>query len=632
MTKPIFFDPTGRRARRTFAIALAAVAAMVAAMVALALALTTSRGHAPIRFAEDADRPVAIAAAVPAVAPGAWLPVATTPTDRAPRQVFAFYMPWDEPSRRALADRLSEIDWVVPGLATIAGPDRVMTYDADPTLHAILAKAPTRPRVMPMVQNAAPDGHWDGTGTAKLLADPAARRRFADALTRMVTRERGAGVMLDLENLPRSAHANYRRFLAALRTRFAGRGWTVALAVPVADPDWDLAAYAAVADRLFVMAYDEHWMGGEAGPIASQPWFMRVVADAVRAIGRDKAVVALGNYAYDWSGGRTEPLTIADAWSRAARAQTMPVFDAGSGTMHFAYREHGRAHQVWMLDAVSAMNQLRVLDQLGVRSTALWRLGSEDPGFWSALRGDAAGVQRLPPMPGVLVAGAGEIMRLDAEARAGARTFGAGRDGMIRAARYDRLPTPDRVQRTGAHRRLVALTFDDGPDPVWTPRILDVLRREGVPATFFVTGASALGQGALLRRIVAEGSELGNHSTSHADLSQRSPAAIRLELTAAERLVEAYTGRTLRLFRPPFLGDADPDKRDELHATRVAAGMGYLTVGLNVDPLDWRAPGRDAIVARTIAGVEAGTAAQPHQIVLLHDSGGDRSQTLAALP
>ncbi len=632
MTKPIFLDPTGRRARRTFAVALAAVAAMVAALVALALALTTSRDHSPIRFAEDADRPVAIPVTAPAVERGAWLPAATTPTDPTPREVFAFYMPWDEPSRRALADRLGEIDWVVPGLATIAGPDRAMTYEADPALAALLAKRAKRPRVLPMVQNAAPDGHWDGAGTAKLLADPAARRKFADALTQMVAREHGGGVMLDLENLPRSAHTDYRCFVAELRTRFAGRRWTVALAVPVADPDWDLGAYAAVADRLFVMAYDEHWMGGEAGPIASQPWFMRVVTDAVRAIGRDKAVVALGSYAYDWTAGRTEPLTIADAWSRASRARTMPVFDNISGTMHFAYREHGRTHQVWMLDAVSAMNQLRVLDQLGVRSTALWRLGSEDPGFWAALHGDANGVEHLPPMPGVTVTGAGEIMRLDAEASAGARTLRHGRDGLVRTARYDRLPSPDRVQRTGAHRRLVALTFDDGPDPVWTPRILDVLRREGVPATFFVTGASALGQGALLRRIVAEGSELGNHSTSHADLSQRSPAAIRLELTAAERLVEAYTGRTLRLFRPPFLGDADPDQRDELHATRVAAGMGYLTVGLNVDPLDWRAPGRDAIIARTIAGVTTGTAAQPHQVVLLHDSGGDRSQTLAALP
>lgn len=632
MTHPIFFDPTGRRARRTFAIALAVIAVVVAALVALGVAFTTSRDHAPIRFAEDARRPVAIAATVPIVERGAWQPVANASADRGPREVFAFYMPWDAPSRRALRDRLGEIDWVVPGLATIAGPGRAMTYEADPAMHAIVAQGAKRPHILPMVQNAASDGHWDGAGTAKLLADPAARRRLADALVDMVSQERGRGVVLDLENLPRSAHVDYRRFLAELRPRFAQHGWMVALAVPVADPDWDLAAYAAVVDRVFVMAYDEHWMGGEAGPIASQPWFMRVVTDAVRAIGRDKAVVALGSYAYDWTAGRTEPLTIADAWSRAGRARTMPVFDNISGTMHFAYREHGRTHQVWMLDAVSAMNQLRVLDQLGVRSTALWRLGSEDPGFWAALHGDANGVKHLPPMPGVTVTGAGEIMRLDAEAIAGARALRYGRDGMIRAARYARLPNPDIVQRTGADRRRVALTFDDGPDPVWTPRILDVLRREGVPATFFVTGASALGQGALLRRIVAEGSELGNHSTSHADLSQRSPAAIRLELTAAERLVEAYTGRTLRLFRPPFLGDADPDQRDELHATRVAAGMGYLTVGPNVDPLDWRAPGRDAIIARTIAGVTTGTAAQPHQVVLLHDSGGDRSQTLAALP
>lgn len=632
MTHPIFFDSSGRRARQTSIVIMALLATLLAATIALYLTLTSTRGHVPIRFVEDVARPVAIASMVPTVGGGDWLPAAAAQGRHGPREFFAFYMPWDEASRRALRDRIGDIDWVIPGLATVAGPDRTMRYEADAELRSILAGGSARPRVMPMVQNVAPDGHWDGVGTARLLGDPVARRRFADALIRMVTQEQGHGVMLDLEGLPRSAHADYRQFVAELRSRFAARGWTVALAVPVADPDWDLAAFAAVADRLVVMAYDEHWMGGKAGPIASQPWFMQAVAGAVAAIGPDKAVVALGSYAYDWSDGRTEPLTIAEAWSRAARAGTMPVFDAGSGNMRFAYREDGRDHEVWMLDAVSANNQLRVLDRLGVGGTALWRLGSEDPGFWPALRGDAAGLLRMPPVSGVVVRGAGEIMRLDAVATAGERTIRRSRDGLIRAARYEGLPTADTVQRTGAHRRKVALTFDDGPDPTWTPQILDVLRRERVPATFFVTGASALGQGALLRRIIAEGSELGNHSTSHADLGQRSPGAIRLELNATERLVEAYTGRTLRLFRPPFLGDADPDRRDELHATRVAARMGYLTVGLNVDPLDWRTLSRDAIVQRTIAGVEAGTAAQPHQIVLLHDSGGDRSQTIAALP
>ena len=629
MTDQIFHDPTGRRAVWTrLAMALGAVA-LVAVVALLVAAITTARTHAPIAFAEDAGRPQGLMRAPGAAPRGAWLPAADLGAPK--RRLTAFYMPWDDASRRALVAHVDEIAWLVPGLATLA--DGRLRYERDAYLHTVLDRAARRPRLMPMVQNAAQDGEWDGAGTARLLADRAARARFAADLAAMVAAEGGQGVMLDLENLPTSAHADYRAFLATLRARFAPRGWSVAIAAPVGDATWDLAAYAAVADRVVLMAYDEHWLGGEAGPIASQAWFTDQVGQGVAAIGRDKAIVAIGNYAYDWIGERAEPLTVAEAWARARRAGVTPRFDPASGNSHFAYREAGRDHAVWMLDALSAANQMAVGGRLGVSQVALWRLGAEEAGFWPALRtGPRADLSRLPALAGVEVRGRGEIMRLDSEAAAGRRRVTIGRDGLIRAARVDRLPTADVVQRTGANRRLVALTFDDGPDPAWTPRILDVLKREKAPATFFVTGANALGEGALLRRIVAEGSELGNHSTSHADLGRRSPRAIGLELAATERLVEAYTGRTLRLFRPPFLGDADPDRSDELHATRVAAGLGYLTVGLNVDPLDWVAPGADAIVRRTVAGVEAGTVAQPHQIVLLHDSGGDRSQTIAALP
>ncbi len=626
----IFYDASGRRARRVrVALGAAVLVPLLLAALLIAAIVRPVAAVAP-RFALPGAPHAAAAAPTRDGAPGAWLPAASGAALTG--GTMGFYMPWDAPSRQSLAAHVDALEWLVPGLATVTGADHRFVAEDDPFMRQVLARAARRPRVLPMVQNAAADGSWDGSGTAALLADRVARAQFADQIVALVTREDGAGVMLDLESLPASAHRDYRLFLGELRARFAPHGWTVALATPVADPDWDLRAYAAVADRLVLMAYDEHWMGGAAGPIASQPWFARVVAQAVEQAGAGKAIVAIGSYAYDWQGRTTVPLAIADALALAAQAGVTPVFDAASGNSHFAYEQDGQHHEVWMLDAPSAANQMAVMRRTGAAGVALWRLGSEDPAVWRALSGAARPDLRTLPAPaGIAVRGQGEIMRMSAEATPGVREL-TWRDGLVRAARFVRLPQPDTVERTGAHRRQIALTFDDGPDPAWTPKILDVLAREQAPATFFVTGTNALGQGALLRRIVAQGSELGNHSTSHADLSHRSEAAIALELKATARIVEAYTGRAMTLFRPPFLGDADPDRRDELHATRVAARLGYLTVGLNVDPLDWQGPKAEVIAERVIAQVAAGTAERPAQIVLLHDSGGDRTQTLRALP
>ena len=158
------------------------------------------------------------------------------------------------------------------------------------------------------------------------------------------------------------------------------------------------------------------------------------------------------------------------------------------------------------------------------------------------------------------------------------------------------LPTPYVVQQMGYRPGFVALTFDDGPDADWTPRILDILKQKSVPGTFFVVGANALSQPSLLNRIVAEGHELGNHSYTHPNMALISDRAVQLELNATERLVEAYTGHGMRLFRAPFFGDAEPTTADELGPALAAQQRGYLNVGLHVDTEDWQRPGVETII------------------------------------
>lgn len=173
--------------------------------------------------------------------------------------------------------------------------------------------------------------------------------------------------------------------------------------------------------------------------------------------------------------------------------------------------------------------------------------------------------------------------------------------------------------------RTLALTFDDGPDPVWTPRILDVLRRHDVHATFFVVGSAAIEHPDLVRRIVAEGHEIGVHTLTHADLGSAPEWRQQLEVQADQQAIAAITGRTATLLRPPFSSDNAAVSDDTWEAVQAAADQGYLTVLSTQDSKDWQRPGADAI-GRNIA-----PSGQGGQVLLMHDGGGDRSQTVAAL-
>ncbi|WP_174275076.1 glycosyltransferase [Sphingomonas bacterium] len=656
MERPIFYDPSGRRRRWSKRILWALIVLLTCAALGFGATIVNVPAPDPLKLGFEREQPRALGAQVAhlrhAVGRGvraltSWMPggrPAIAPTTRP--VVVAFYVPWDDASRASLAAHIGEIDWLVPAISSIIGPNHLFSYKPNANLRAVLRTSQRRPRILPMVQNAV-DGQWDGPNTARLLRDPRARARLLDYVQIMLTRENASGVTFDFEELPPSAQPFYRRFIAEAHTRFHPRGLLVTLAVPVDDPDWNIRAYAKVADKLFLMLYDEHYPGGDAGPVASQPWFVQHLRQTVAAVGRDKAIVTVGNYAYDWKDGRTdaESLTDEEAWLIAHDSEAPTRFDAASGNATFDYRDDdGAVHHVWMLDAASAWNQLRAAKAMGVSGYALWRLGGEDPGMWENFAALAKGNRppaygRIVSLGNVDVEGNGEIIHIDATPTEGLRTATADALGLIRDEHYAAYPTPYVVNRTGYSLNQIALTFDDGPDARWTPQILQILRDKNAPATFFVVGENALAHPLILKDILDQGSEIGNHSYTHPNLAQVSPRGVHIELNTTQRLVEAYTGRAMRFFRAPYFGDAEPTTEDELGPILIAQKAGYVSVGLHADSDDWTRPGVQAIIDNTIRAIEAGAQAvkdgdeqKSANIVLLHDSGGDRAQTVAALP
>jgi cellulose synthase/poly-beta-1,6-N-acetylglucosamine synthase-like glycosyltransferase/spore germination protein YaaH/peptidoglycan/xylan/chitin deacetylase (PgdA/CDA1 family) len=653
---PIFYDASGRR-RRRFALGIAAfVALLLISVIALVVSIGAVPRPALLPFQAEhpaltrlppprgsllvrAQRDVRSYARFLTGAPARGVHEDT-------QIAVGFHVPWDPSSAASLRRHIADLDWLVPGWISVTGANHQVTTFNDSAGRQIINSMQHPPLILPMVQNAM-QGNWDAAGMQSLLRSPALRKKLIDHLEGYLLANHAGGAFFDFEELSPAGRADYRQFLREAKVRFAKHGWIIAIAVPVGDDGWNVKSFAAIVDRVFLMAYDEHEISGDAGPIASLGWFEQSIARAARGVPRGKLVVAIGNYAYDWHDKGGEPLSIDEAWTAARDSETTPSFDPTSGNSGFAYQEGDSRHVIWMLDAASAYNQLDFLQRAGIGGVALWRLGSEDPGLWSIFGRThrtlppANVIENIPAGTEVDIEGRGEILKITAVPVPGVRRVTTGRNGLIGKVDFTQLPSPYVVQRTGYHPGEVALTFDDGPDPTWTPRILDILKEKKVAGTFFVIGENALTQRSLLDRLVREGHEVGSHTYTHPNLAGATDTETAFQLNTTQRLFQAFTGRSLRLFRAPYFGDAEPTSADEIEPALQAQNRGYISVGLHVDPGDWKRPGTQVIIDATIAQV---TGTQPcagsgpgdppcsRNIVLLHDAGGNRQQTVEALP
>jgi cellulose synthase/poly-beta-1,6-N-acetylglucosamine synthase-like glycosyltransferase/peptidoglycan/xylan/chitin deacetylase (PgdA/CDA1 family) len=189
------------------------------------------------------------------------------------------------------------------------------------------------------------------------------------------------------------------------------------------------------------------------------------------------------------------------------------------------------------------------------------------------------------------------------------------------------------IEMTGSHvrsysmpARTVALTFDDGPDPTWTPKILAVLRQYRVPATFFLVGVHVASYPGLVREELSARCEVGSHTYTHANLAAAVGWHEGFELTLTQNALAGAAGIRTRMLRMPYSSEPDALTAADWRAARQAAEEGYLVVLANLDTRDWATPG--------VARIE--DAAMPSggrgAIIMFHDGGGNRAQTVAALP
>ncbi|HEY4075948.1 MAG TPA: glycosyltransferase [Rhizomicrobium sp.] len=672
--KPIFFDASGRRAARirimAWVVGIALLVILTGFVTSLALAPPVAGldlpGHSiisnPANLAKRAQKPGLLERAERLAAaarkrrldeiaklhraqgtlPSRVLPAILKPQDGRSLSI-AFYTNWagaQDPSWPSLKRSLKHLDWVVPLWITLEGPDLKFRSWLEHRSLDFIRSAKPGVAILPMVQNVTM-GKWDGPGLAKLLADRQRSDALLEQIVSFVAVNKFQGVTIDFEEVPPTAHKDLQAFLSRMSAAFAPHNWVIAQAVAFDDDSWPYQDYANIVDYTILMAYDQHEDSSGPGAIAGQDWYERILDKRMRQLSADSTIVAIGSYAYDWvKGGRTLVNSFEGAMTAARDNGATVLFDPATNNPHFSYQDTDGQHQVWLLDGVTAFNQMHAADPYRPAGYALWKLGYEDPSILPLM-----GRAYNAPAPDSLkhiannledvdFDGQGEILRVEGDPSLGARSLTIERStGDIVDESYDSLPTSYVIRKVGgSDPKKLALTFDDGPDPEWTPTILDILKDKRVPATFFMIGSNMEAHPGLVQRVLAEGHEAGNHTYTHPNLADTPPAAVRLELNATQRLFQALTGRSMRFFRSPYLSDASPSDADEIEPIKQAQALGYIEVTANLDTLDWQdrtVPDMMALVFRALRNPNPDLRGN---VLLMHDSGGDRSRTLVLLP
>ncbi len=586
----------------------------------------------------------------------------------------AFYVQWDAASFASLKEYYPQLDLLFPEwmhVLTADGRLQAVTelntlYDViddkgkprpiDEKVMAFLKSEKATTEVFPLVNNYDPvSNKWDPNATAKFMADPAARQRFRSEVMAYLGTDQYKGITLDIEAFPEDSRADYRQLVQELYDDLHAKGMKLYVAVPVNDKDFDYASIAAVSDGLILMNYDQHYPGGDPGAVSGQDWFVKNLQEALQVIPKQKIICAVANYGYDWAMKKgqkkgTPPennhtVTVQEAWLEASDSETDINFDDDAMNPHFAYLdEKNTRHDVWFLDAVTALNQMRAAHALGIDTFALWRLGSEDRSLWAVWdkpfeAGATSRLDAVPPGQDVDDEGSGEIIRIQSRPSPGERTLTVDPDThLVSDEIFKTLPMPYVVDMYGGtQEKKVALTFDDGPDPEWTPKILDVLKEHDAKATFFLIGAQVEKFPGIAKRIYNEGHEIGNHTFTHPDVSVISKRYFEVELNLTERLFESKLGVKPVFMRPPYAIDEAPDTADQVRPLEWSQDLGYITIGEKIDPNDWRDNPRPTAqqiaddVMKNLPPCAPDNLVRCGNVILFHDGGGDRSHTVQAL-
>jgi cellulose synthase/poly-beta-1,6-N-acetylglucosamine synthase-like glycosyltransferase/spore germination protein YaaH/peptidoglycan/xylan/chitin deacetylase (PgdA/CDA1 family) len=563
----------------------------------------------------------------------------------------AFYVDWDAQSFLSLQQYIDKLNMVIPEWIFIDPTTDTVFTDIDPRAWGVMKRSGVK--ILPILSNNY-KGDFHGEGVHRIINDPVKEQRLINDVIKILEQNNFVGVNVDFEELQEKSNEKLVDFQKNLYEQLHTRHLLVTQDVIPFNEDYDFKGLAKYNDYVFLMAYDQFSDNSGPGPIAHQKWIEGAVDDAVKNIPEQKLILCLAAYGYDWRLGKemsSRTVSYQQALFTAKDNDATIDFDNDSYNLHYDYDDDdGVRHQVQFCDAATIFNALRFSTEYGIAGTSIWRLGDEDPRVWefydqdmrkSAMAHfDFSAFSKVDAKAGadfVDYEGTGEVLDIIATPTNGRITPEVNTGEMlISEETYDSLPSKFVARKYGtADSMRLVLTFDDGPDPNYTPKILDILSKYHVPAAFFLVGINAENNIPIVKREFREGHEIGNHTFTHPNIAKVSTRRAILEMESTRLLIECITGRSTIMFRAPYNADFEPEKWEELIPVAIARTKNYLDIGESIDPLDWE-PGvsADSIYLRCIARKNDMTkAGLSGNIILLHDAGGDsRQATVDALP
>jgi spore germination protein len=297
----------------------------------------------------------------------------------------------DRAGYQALANNLASINTVIPFSYKV---NHYGTISGNHNANAGSLAKTGGAQVLALVNNI--QGSNFNTNTIhRMLSSASSRSRAISGITRLLVGKGYRGVNIDFENVPARDRFYLTAFFRELAAALRPRGLMVTASVPAKTYNdtksphsgaYDYQALAPYLDQIMVMTYDEHYAGGSPGPVASYPWFEKVINYTLRSYPSSKIVMGIAAYGYDWS-GRSGKARHTDAIQELIRKyRVTPKWHPQYRVPYFTYKSWGKKHEVWYENVHSTAAKLTLVKRYNLRGVAVWRLGYEDPGIWKVIR------------------------------------------------------------------------------------------------------------------------------------------------------------------------------------------------------------------------------------------------------